>query len=160
MIQVWICVLCIWRSIYMWCNRDITPGVKRIRNTVQDGKITPANEANGHFNHVKMLLGHQCYRTVVWPFHSLTSPPPEVVGHLPSGSMGAEALSRVPIAVSMMEECLETALLFQRVGYMRAFRGTGGKGWLVIIQHLIIIWAGSQSRTCAQNSAMLAESSV
>lgn len=45
------------------------------------------------------------------------------------------------------------------LGYIRNLRVTGGKVWLVMTQHPIIIWAGRQSRTSVLSHVGLAQSS-
>lgn len=65
---------------------------------------------------------------------------------------GAELTQRVWTTVSMMEGLLMTASVRQlyfivpEAGYIRALKGTGRKGWLVITQYLIFIWVGEKKR--------------
>jgi hypothetical protein len=66
-----------------------------------------------------------------------------VLGLQPTRSEGAEAASRVWMAMGMMEGLPETVrqlyFLVPGLGYIRALRYMGGKELLVITQYLIIV---------------------
>ena len=83
-------------------------------------------------------------------------PSPGVVSHWPERTQGAGMVSRVLMTVNVVEGLPETAAVRQvyfivsGIGYRKDFLllflcFLGVKGGLHIVQHLIIMWAGSQS---------------
>ena len=89
------------------------------------------------------LITHESVE--LWVFPSLWG-----ISHGHSGTKGAEALSRIQMAVSMIESTSRSQLqrdssfYCSEVGCIRALRVMGRKAWLAITQHLIIIRAKSE----------------